>query len=190
MHLGQTNGIPQGSLLMDFIAEMVLGYADTELTKRCADDGIKEYQIIRYRDDYRIFVNSPSDGDRILKHLTEALIDLGLKLNSGKTDFSSIVVRSSIKHDKLAWMFRKQRARNLQNSLLNIHDHGLEYPNSGAFISALRAFHERLHRLQRYSSPLPLLAIAVDIAFRNPRTYPHVAAILGELIKFVKKRLG
>ena len=187
MHLGQTNGIPQGSVLMDFIAEMVLGYADTELTKRCAaDDGIKEYQILRYRDDYRIFVNSPSEGERILKHLTEALIDLGLKLNPGKTDSSSMVVRSSIKHDKLAWMFRKQTTRNLQNRLLIIYDHGLEYPNSGAFISALQAFHERLHRLQRYSSPLPLLAIAVDIAFRNPRTYPYVAAIVGELIKFVK----
>jgi hypothetical protein len=26
MRYGQTNGIPQGSVLMDFIAEMVLGY--------------------------------------------------------------------------------------------------------------------------------------------------------------------
>jgi len=31
MSYGQTNGIPQGSVLMDFIAEMVLGYADLEL---------------------------------------------------------------------------------------------------------------------------------------------------------------
>ena len=28
MSHGQTNGIPQGSVLMDFVAEMVLGYAD------------------------------------------------------------------------------------------------------------------------------------------------------------------
>jgi len=34
MVFGQTNGIPQGSVLMDFIAEMVLGYADTELSIR------------------------------------------------------------------------------------------------------------------------------------------------------------
>jgi hypothetical protein len=26
MNYGQTNGIPQGSVLMDFIAEMVLGF--------------------------------------------------------------------------------------------------------------------------------------------------------------------
>ena len=28
MRHGQTNGIPQGSVLMDFIAEILLGYAD------------------------------------------------------------------------------------------------------------------------------------------------------------------
>ena len=31
---GQTNGIPQGSVLMDFIAEIVLGYVDSKLSKR------------------------------------------------------------------------------------------------------------------------------------------------------------
>ena len=185
MRLGQTNGIPQGSTVMDFIAEMVLGYADVKLTQRCEADGICEYQILRYRDDYRIFVNSPPHGEVILKRLTEVLSELGLQLNPAKTGFSSAVVRSSIKADKLAWIFRKQRSRNLQNTLLMIHDHGTEHPNSGRFGTALSAFHRRLHNLNRYSAPMPLIAIAVDIAVRNPGTYPHVAAILGELVKFV-----
>ncbi len=185
MHLGQTNGIPQGSVLMDFIAEMVLGYADEELAKRCADDTVVDYRILRYRDDYRIFVNNPTDGETILKRLTEVLIELGLKLNPAKTGVSNEVVRSSIKADKLAWIFRKQRGRTLQQSLLMIHDHGLDFPNSGRFVSAMSGFHRRLHRLQTYASPLPLVGIAVDIAIRNPRTYPYVAAILGELIKFI-----
>ena len=34
MSYDQTNGIPQGSVLMDFIGEIVLGYADLELTKK------------------------------------------------------------------------------------------------------------------------------------------------------------
>src|SRR3989338_5437350 len=34
MSNGQTNGIPQGAVLMDFIAEMVLGYADIELSRK------------------------------------------------------------------------------------------------------------------------------------------------------------
>ena len=54
MHRGQTNGIPQGSVLMDFIAEMVLGYADNELLQRVNSQNIIDYQILRYRDDYRI----------------------------------------------------------------------------------------------------------------------------------------
>jgi RNA-directed DNA polymerase len=33
MRYGQTNGLPQGSALMDFIAEMVLGYADMEISE-------------------------------------------------------------------------------------------------------------------------------------------------------------
>ena len=33
MTYGQTNGIPQGSSLMDFIAEIILGYGDLLLTE-------------------------------------------------------------------------------------------------------------------------------------------------------------
>jgi hypothetical protein len=56
MNYGQTNGIPQGSVLMDFIAEMVLGYIDERLSE-CLDKNMN-YHIIRYRDDYRIFTNN------------------------------------------------------------------------------------------------------------------------------------
>lgn len=121
----------------------------------------------------------------ILKRLSEVLSELGLQLNPAKTGFSSEVVRSSIKADKLAWIFRKQRSRGLQNTLLMIHDHGMEYPNSGQFEAALSAFHRRLHNRKNYPDPMPSIAMAVDIAVRNPRTYPRVAAILGELIKFL-----
>jgi hypothetical protein len=40
MNYGQTNGIPQGSVLMDFIAEMVLGYID-ECLSECLDENVK-----------------------------------------------------------------------------------------------------------------------------------------------------
>lgn len=33
MQHNQTNGIPQGSVLMDFVAEIVLGYVDLRLSK-------------------------------------------------------------------------------------------------------------------------------------------------------------
>ena len=75
MRNGQTNGIPQGSVLMDFIAEMVLGYADTILSEKVEDEGVTDYTVLRYRDDYRIFVNNPQDGERILKCLIPFQID-------------------------------------------------------------------------------------------------------------------
>ena len=53
MAYGQTNGIPQGSVLMDFIAEMVLGFADLEISIRIQQANIQDYEIIRYRDDYQ-----------------------------------------------------------------------------------------------------------------------------------------
>ena len=34
MNYGQTNGIPQGSVLTDFIAEIVLGCIDSKLSKK------------------------------------------------------------------------------------------------------------------------------------------------------------
>lgn len=62
MRTGQTNGIPQGSVLMDFIAEMVLGYADLLLSQVLNSEQISDFHILRYRDDYRIFVNNPQVG--------------------------------------------------------------------------------------------------------------------------------
>ena len=84
MRHGQTNGIPQGCVLMDVIAELVLGYADLALSDRLRAANITEFQVLRYRDDYRIFVQNPQLGEMVLKTLTEVLIDLGLKLNTGK----------------------------------------------------------------------------------------------------------
>lgn len=87
MSYGQSNGIPQGSVLMDFIAEIVLGYADLELSRSIEkynieqhqeQNKIQEYKIIRYRDDYRIFANSQNDVVKIAKLLTEVLQQLNL----------------------------------------------------------------------------------------------------------------
>lgn len=187
MQHGQTNGIPQGSVLMDFIAELVLGLADLELTEKIDNAQIKDYCILRYRDDYRVFVNNPQDGEQIIKFLTEVMIGLGLKLNPGKTKASSDVVCSSIKSDKLDWMSRKNREKSLQKHLLIIHDHATQFPNAGSLVVALNDFHKRISRLKHIlEEPMPMIAIVVDIAYRNPRTYAICAAVLSKLMSFLK----
>lgn len=182
MRHGQTNGIPQGSILMDFISELVLGYADLELSDRLKAAGITEFSILRYRDDYRIFVQSPQIGEAILKALTEVLIGLGLKLNASKTTGAQLVINNSIKPEKRAWLRGRQGDSNLQKHLLVIHAHGHDFPNAGSLTVALTHFHERLHRMKRISNPLALISIATDIAYHSPKAFPVCSAIVSKLL--------
>ena len=188
MRHGQTNGIPQGSVLMDFVAEMVLGYADLQLSERLAKNNITDYFVLRYRDDYRIFVNNPQAGEAILKTLTEVMIELGLKLNTAKTTGSQSVVSSSLKKDKLAWLRTRQSDHDIQKHLLVIHAHGVDFPNAGSLVVALSHFHERLSKIKKIRNPVPLISIAVDIAYSSPRTFPVCAAIISQVLRALKTK--
>ena len=171
---------------MDCIAELVLSYADEELGRRLSSKAhLCDHKILRYRDDYRIFVNSESHGSEILKLLTETLRALGMKLNAGKTSTSSEVIRTSIKEEKLAWI-RRAKEGNLQKRLLTIHDHGKTFPEAGSLMKALTSYYRILPE-RKVNDPLPLIAIAVDIAYCNPRTYPISAAIISKLLASVEK---
>lgn len=185
MQHGQTNGIPQGSVLVDLIAEMVLGYADLELSQRLADAGITDFQILRYRDDYRIFVNDTRAGELILKILTEVLIGLGLKLNASKTTTAQAVIENSIKIDKREWIRRRHADRNLQKYLLLIHSHGVEFANGGSLMIALDHFYRRLAPLKSVRNPVQLISIAVDIGYNSPRCFPACAAIVSKLLSIL-----
>jgi len=183
MSYGQTNGIPQGSVLMDFIAEMVLGFIDLELSDRIKETKIHEYQIIRYRDDYRIFSNNPQDAESITKLLTEILIELGMRLNAHKTLISNNVVSDSIKPDKLYWIASNKRTKSIQEHLLLIHGLSEKYPNSGSLIKALDIFFDRIKRIKGTNQNIQVLvSILVDIMYKNPRVYPISSAILSKFL--------
>ena len=92
MQHGQTNGIPQGSTLSDFIAEMVLAYADKELDNKLNSEGITNFHIVRYRDDYRIFCNSKEETERIVFLLQEVLSELNFQLNVKKTYLTEEII--------------------------------------------------------------------------------------------------
>lgn len=138
MAFGQTNGIPQGSVLMDFIAEIVLNYADLLLTLKLRKIKKSKFKIIRYRDDYRIFVNDLSVAEDIVKSLTEVLMELGLKLNSSKTESFDNVIANSIKVDKLNWLMIKDDNISLQKKLLLLHKYSLEHTNSSILCQELQ----------------------------------------------------
>lgn len=188
MQHGQTNGIPQGSVLLDLIAEMVLGYADLELSERLAEAEITDFQVLRYRDDYRIFVNDTRAGELILKTLTEVLIGLGLKLNASKTTTAQAVIGNSIKVDKREWIRRRQTDRNLQKHLLLIHSHGAEFPNGGSLMIALDQFYARLASRKSIRNPMQLISITIDIGYNSPRCFPACAAIVSKLLSKLPTR--
>lgn len=191
MQYSQTNGIPQGSVLMDFIAEMVLGYADELLSEKIEAYNsteqkykIEDYQILRYRDDYRIFSTNQETVIKIAKLLTETLIDLNLKLNTQKTFISDNIVRDTIKPDKLYWNEAKQGEKTLQKHLFLIHSLAQKHPNSGSLSKALDKFFDRVYPLTLFKETHTkvLVSILVDIAFHNPRTYPVVMGILSKIL--------
>lgn len=156
--------------------------------KKITHAKIEDYQIIRYRDDYRIFSNNPQEADLITKLLTEILIDLGMRLNAQKTLVTSNVVRDSIKPDKLYWITSKKSAGSLQEHLLIIHDLSNKFPNSGSLIKALTKFFNRIKGIKEYKQNIGVLvSILVDIAYKNPKTYPIASAILSKLLSLIEK---
>lgn len=197
MQFGQTNGIPQGSVLFDFIAEIILGYADKLLDQKLLSNGISEYKILRFRDDYRIFSNSKDELEKIAFLLQEVLTDLNLQLNTKKTILTEDVITESIKKDKVWYisnipLYRRRKNRlysqisNLQQEGLYIHQFAKKYPNSGTVIKLLTVYAKRLEKEKLTSDEaLVLISMFTDIAMDSPRCYNIVLKIISELLQII-----
>jgi hypothetical protein len=182
---GQTNGIAQGSVLMDFIAELVLGYVDERIN---AELGVcEDIRILRYRDDFRIFANSDERAEEILKVVSDKLRSVGMRLGVAKTIACRNVVEGSIKPDKLAGIefqdLGDDSAKTIQKKLLRLHSFGQRFPNSGALRRLVSEFHTSVSSQKEAPDDLEVqVAIATDIALVSPATFPAVAGILSHLI--------
>ncbi len=192
MSYGQTNGIPQGSALMDFIAEIVLGYGDLLLTEELNKLGILEYKIIRYRDDYRIFTNSPQQSSEIAKVLSDVLSKLNFKINSAKTHSTDDLVLGSLKPDKVHWIYNKRKTDNIQQWLIQLYVLGKEFPNSGSLYKETKYFLDWLQLKEKSEEGLEfqsvdvLVSILINLAYNNPRLFALVAASLSFLISKIE----
>ena len=194
MQYGQTNGIPQGSVLSDFIVEMILAYADKKLGDRLSDEDINNYRILRYRDDYRIFCNSKEESEHIAFCLQEVLAELNFQLNAKKTYLTEDVITESIKPDKVTYiseipMYRKTQKRiystmsNLQQEALYIHQFSKRYPNSGTLSKLLTIFTYRLaNKFEDCNNIHVLISLFTDIALFSPKAYKIALAIISELV--------
>ena len=199
MSYKQTNGIPQGSILMDFIAELVLGYADRELSNRLSEKEFKniDYRILRYRDDYRIFGITQEDVVKIAKVLTEVLSDLNFRLNTQKTTITQDLVSESIKPDKIYYLTNDYKhleelecAYTIQKHLLRIYKLSLEHPNTGSLQKAMNHFFKRicawkdLDLFRESGSTKVLLSILTNISYNNPKVFREYIAIASKILSY------
>nr|WP_122048189.1 RNA-directed DNA polymerase [Lactobacillus sp. ESL0225]RMC48167.1 RNA-directed DNA polymerase [Lactobacillus sp. ESL0225] len=207
----QTNGIPQGGALFDFIAEIVLGYSDQVLSTKINSNSItkgKKYQVIRYKDDYRIFANSKEVADVITKMLADTLLDLNMHLNLRKTKSGDDLIGMAIKPDKLYWNHRninifsidksaneknKQKYSinyhmNLQKHLLEIYILSKKFPNSGSIKKAFSEYLDRIDSLDVLPSDYKqLISIIANIIIVNPNAIPQGVAIISHIFALMKK---
>ena len=111
---GRNIGIPQGSAIFDFVGEIILGYSDLLLheslqakAKEYEGQGkvFPDYEIIRYRDDYRIFCSNKDALEDISYTLQQVLERLNFRMNSQKTKISDSIVTDAVKSDKLAYIY-------------------------------------------------------------------------------------
>lgn len=196
MQNGQSNGIPLGSTMYDFIAEMVLGYADMLLADKLEEEGITDYKILRYRDDYKVYGNNKEDIDKIAFYLQEVLAGLNFQLNAKKTLLTEEMVQEAIKPDKVAYitgtpLYKRSGGRvttmasTLQQEALYIHQFGKEYPNSGTLIKLLTIFSQRLRQNKKPMDEQDnqvLIAIFTEVAMGSPKVYKLVLHLISFLV--------
>lgn len=204
MQSGQTNGIPQGSVLMDFIAEIVLTSIDKDLCKSLKKLSIianEDYKILRYRDDYRIFSNSRRTLELILNELNKSLCSYGLALNSKKTSIASDPILESLKNDKVVlinsnlnlplfslnidkMVSRGLMYKNYQKILFQIYDYAEKFENCGQLKRLMIFYHNIIGNKQfKTTDAIPLISVLTKIAYHNPKVYPQYIALVSLLIK-------
>lgn len=200
MQYSQTNGIPQGSVLMDLIAEIVLAGVDIDLSE-VIEHYDNEVFILRYRDDYRIFSNQRNLVEKVIKDLTEILLEWNFKLNSSKTFLTDDIIKYAVKEDKMHWMLIKASLKNdgvenkfdkfdkypykisLQKYLLQINMFAEKFPNSGSLKTALTDFYKYIYKLKSKPNDIhQLISITTNIMERNPNVIEYCVAILSKIL--------
>lgn len=168
---GRNIGIPQGSAIFDFIGEIILGYSDLLLHEAIHKAGITNpYEIIRYRDDYRIFCNDKDVLEKISYILQHVLESLNFRMNSKKTKISESIVTDSIKADKLAYIyntpiFNKKGVDfdSFEKHLLYILMFARQYPDSGSIKTMLSDIDNRIEDwLKPYEEEVTTIPILED----------------------------
>lgn len=167
-------------MISDFIAEIILGYADYLISERIESDF--DYQILRYRDDYRIFTNNKTQAEIILKIISEVLLELNMKLNSKKTYITSNILAHAIKEDRLYLLHHPIIHKSFQKRLYSIWELANKYPGCGSVKTELTHFYRKLNKVKTTPENIEqLVAITINIMYISSNYYPTCVALLSKL---------
>jgi len=198
MTYGQTNGIPPGSALMDFIVELVFAYIDREyylrLNEHCIDC---QCRVLRYRDDYRIFSNNEHNCNIALKLLSDTLLEFGLHLNANKTIETTNLIRYSIKQDKFTVIvdglkqdmhFALQNrdkilsAHAIRRYLIRVYDFADKHPNSLQTKGLLNFILSHMASITDEEMRDSCISLVVNLAVKNVSIFDSAMAFISSLI--------
>lgn len=193
---GRNVGIPQGSSIFDFIAEIVLGYSDLLLHEAIEKAGITApYEIIRYRDDYRIFCNDRDALERISYTLQHVLESLNFRMNSKKTMISESIVTDAIKPDKLAYIYNTPIVNKKGTDFDSFEKHMLfilmfarKHPDSGSVRTLLSDLDKRVKEQLESNAFIPggrvraMAAICLQIALENVGSSHYALRIVSRMV--------
>lgn len=168
---GRNVGIPQGSAIFDFVGEIILGYSDLLLHEAIQNAGITTpYEILRYRDDYRIFCNDKDVLENISYILQHVLESLNFRMNSKKTKISDSIVTDAVKFDKLAYIYNTPILNkkgcdfdSFEKHLLYILMFARQYPDSGSIKTMLSDIDERIENwLKSYEEKVTTIPLVEE----------------------------
>ena len=187
---GCTNGVPVGPVVSDIAAEIIAGAVDRTLSKSIKKDGI-DCEIIRFKDDYRILVQTEEDGRRVVKKLQAALKEFSLEINEKKTSIHSLPEglfrdwKSKYhmiypkKRNKFTW----KQFRELYLAVLKIDE---ECPDTGVIDRFLADITKKGGALKFdvwEFNLQKLISMLLMLATRRTKAFPKVLAIIEQILR-------
>jgi hypothetical protein len=152
---GRTNGIPVGSAVSDLIAEILLAKIDQKVSKKIKDENIT-FLGTRFKDDYRILVESEEDKNKILKILYEELEKYNLLISENKTQIFYLPEGLYRHHNREYFSYsrrgKKVSFKTFEYTLLKVLDIHKKYPGTSIIEKFLSELYDKQCNLKLYFS--------------------------------------
>ena len=189
LQYGQTNGLPEGNKVSEFLAEFVLADIDKKLGVILKKLKVIDYKILRYRDDYHIFSNNKDNLIVILNNLTKVLQEYGMRLNKEKTKMTDNILNDTLKKDKeFQILYDIKISRSIQKDIFAVWKFNELFPDSGRVSILLDEFYKKYIKNLRTvpKSYNQILAYVVDMLYKTTRNYGICVVILTSLLSINK----